>query len=261
MKRRWRRILLALGIVAVACASYAWFFGFQTMMVLEMRWMARRAPVVRETPRALPDLSVSSAPGRKLSYFGYQFEVPWDDLDESKTKLYPNRVALAFRSGKSLVFSIAPPRYFITVVESMGKKDALRQIYGDAPLQSDYAMNRLILGANPDQVTLLTPRKEIVGTSILLVMKAIMVPEESGIFSLQTAGFQGFQYGNPQSGPRHVVANLFADDDGLEFIFGGQGKGYPLGISQADINRVLQTVRTTREKPSGRPSSPGSLAR
>jgi len=37
----------------------------------------------------LKDTSVSEAPGTKLSYFGYEFEVPWSDLDESQTKLYP----------------------------------------------------------------------------------------------------------------------------------------------------------------------------
>jgi hypothetical protein len=89
---------------------YAWFFGFQTAMVLEARVIARRAPVVRETPHILSDLSLSKTPGRRLSYFGYDFEVPWDDLDESKTKLYPTRVVLVFRSGKAMIFSTAPPR-------------------------------------------------------------------------------------------------------------------------------------------------------
>jgi hypothetical protein len=50
------------------------FFGIQTFCALEARNTARKLPVVSNTPVALSDLSISQAPGKKLSYFGYQFE-------------------------------------------------------------------------------------------------------------------------------------------------------------------------------------------
>jgi hypothetical protein len=40
-----------------------------------------------KTPTELKDLVISIAPGRQLSYCGYEFEVPWNDVDEQKTRL------------------------------------------------------------------------------------------------------------------------------------------------------------------------------
>ena len=261
MKRRWRRILWTLGIVVVVSFVYAWFFGFQTMMILETRWIARKSPIVRETPRALPDTSISPAHGTKLSYFGYDFEVPWDDLDLAQSKTQSNPVVLRFRSGRSLMFSSSPPRHFVDAVsKEMGQLDGFRGIYGDAPLQSDYAFWSMILAATPDQVNLFSSRKEIVGNSMLLVMKGVALPQRSGIFRVQTQGFKGFQWGDPKADPTHVVADLFADDCGLEFVFFGKTKKNPESISQAEINRVLQTVHKTEHIPSQAASRPKLVA-
>lgn len=250
MTLRGRRILLIAGIATVVLVSYAWLFGFQTAMILETRWMTRKSPAIKLVPVDLGDNSVcAAAAGTKLSYFGYEFEVPWSDLDTTQTKLYPNFVALKFRTGKSLIFSTSAPRQFVNTVISSANEDTLRQLYGDAPLQSDYAMHRLILFATPQQLTLLTPRKKLIGTSILLTMKAAAVGEEFAIYKIQGSGFQGFQYGNPQDRPRRVIAELFADNGGLGFTFGGQGQGYLLGISQPEINCVLQTVHKTTQAP------------
>jgi hypothetical protein len=82
---------------------------------------------------------------------------------------------------------------------------------------------------------------------MLLLLKATAAPEQSAIYSIQNTDFKGFQWGDPSAGPRYIVADLFADDAGLEIIFFGPGKGQPLGISQADINRVLQTVHKTAD--------------
>src|SRR5579863_9482415 len=82
-------------------------------------YAARKAlPVARIVPTELKDHSVSQAPGTKLSYLGYEFEVPWNDLDEAKTVLYPKdkpqktRVVLAFQSGLRLMVTAVPPREF-----------------------------------------------------------------------------------------------------------------------------------------------------
>jgi len=251
MTPRGRRILLIAGIATVVLASCAWLFGFQTVMILETRWLARKSPTIELVPVDLEDKSVCAAAGTKLSYFGYEFEVPWTDLDTTKTKLRPNLVGLKFRSGKSLIFATSAQRDFVKTVISSTNEDTLRQLYGEAPFRSDFEMHRLILSATPEQLTLLTPRKELVATSILLTMKAVMVGEESSIYTIQAPGFQGFQYGNPQERPRHVGAQLFADDGGLGFTFGGRGKGYPLGISQPEINCVLQSVHKTTQPPAG----------
>src|SRR5258708_18170338 len=111
MSRRWSRILIGLGVTVLVSGLYAWFFGFQTMMILGTRKIARKNPIVRQIPIALTDTSASQDPGTKLSYFGYDFEVPWDDLDQSKTKVYPTRWFLGFRSRTSWMITTAPASY------------------------------------------------------------------------------------------------------------------------------------------------------
>jgi hypothetical protein len=248
MSRRWWGILIGLGVTVLLCGLYAWFFGFQTMMMLQTRRIARHWPIVKQVPRPLSDTSVSLAPGARLAYFGYEFEIPWDDLDPGKTRLNPNRVTLGFRSGRYLMFSRMPPRYFVnTLLDQFGKEESSRVLYGDAAMQSDYAMWRLILQTTPSSVTLFSPPKDIARNSMLILIKGVAIPESSGLFTLQTQGFRGFQWGDPHQNSGHVVADLFADDAGLEFVFLGKNKQNPEGVSQAEINRVLQTVRKTKQ--------------
>jgi hypothetical protein len=238
------RILAILAAIIILGAAYLYFFGFETAMMWEAHKIGRRAPAVKLVPVALPDSSIASSEGRRLSYLGYDFEVPWNDLDETRTRLLANRVALVFHSGKTLMLSVGPPREFTNAVIGQLDRDQFRQIYGDGPLQSDYAMWQLIASTTPFKITLTTPRKEIVGAMMMLMVKAVAMPESSGFYSLETRDFKGFQWGNPDAHPRHIVADLFSDDAGMEFIFPEQ-KGHPLDVTQAEINRVLQSVHKT----------------
>lgn len=241
------RILLILGSLAVFGAIYLWFFSIATMFVIETRYIAWKAPIVKKAPVELTDLSISQAPGRKLSYLGYEFEVPWDDVDEDKTKQTGKMQVIAFRSGNAILFSKMPPKEFVNTFLSMTKENAtgLRAIYGEDALQSDYSFTRLILETTPESVTLLGSRKDSVGSAMLLVIKGIMIPRggESGIFRIRTSKLQGFQYGNPQSRPKSMEVTLFGDDGGIAFLFAQKEKGPGLPITQAEINRVVQTLR------------------
>jgi hypothetical protein len=78
---------------------------------------------------------------------------------------------------------------------------------------------------------------------VLLMGKAICVPGDpnSGIFVVQGKEFKGFQYGRPQNPPKQLSIELFPADGHLDLIF-GQKKNEPTVISQADINRIVQTI-------------------
>jgi len=73
---KWMRVLVGLGIAVLACGIYLWFFGVQTFMALEARYIARKMPVVKKVPVELPDLSASQASGKKLSYLGMSLKFP-----------------------------------------------------------------------------------------------------------------------------------------------------------------------------------------
>jgi hypothetical protein len=76
------------------------------------------------------------------------------------------------------------------------------------------------------------------------MMKATTLPlgAESGVFSLSTNEFKGFQYGSPQNPPKHLSVELFKSDGHVDILFGQKLNG-PTTISQADVNRVVQSVR------------------
>ncbi|HXL22808.1 MAG TPA: hypothetical protein VOA78_10095 [Candidatus Dormibacteraeota bacterium] len=243
---RWTRVLSLFGIVVVACITYLWFFGTQTFFVLEAYSVARKLPFVRRTPIEQTDLSISQAPGLNLSYFGYEFEVPWTDIDREKTKILGgNKAIIAFRSGNVLSVWSAPPHEFMNGLFEQGKidRDTFRKVYGDEALQSDYNFQRLILETTPDKITLFSSKKTVVSHSVVLMLKAISVPGDpnSGIFAIQGKEFRGFQYGRVQNPPKQLSVELFPENGHLDLLF-GQKKNGPAVISQADINRIVQTI-------------------
>lgn len=245
-----QRIFLVWANVFLVAGFYVWYFGAATLFVLETRYVEWKSPIVKKIPVELTDLSVSQAPGLKLSYFGYEFEVPWDDLDEGKIKQVGKMKMqrIAFRSGNVILFSRTAPKEFVQTFLSTAKADPdnARKLWGEEALQSDYSLHRLILEATPGQVSLFTRREDAARGAMLLVTKGVMVvPKggESGIFRVRTGGFQGFQYGDPQSRPKSLNVEIFADDGGLNFIFAQRGEGPSPAITQAEINRVIQTVR------------------
>jgi hypothetical protein len=240
------RVLVGLGIAVLVCGTYLWFFGVQTAFSLEARYIARKMPVVKKAPVKLPDLSISQASGKKLSYFGYEFEIPWDDIDEAKSRtIGGNRAIIAFRSGNVLSVWSGSPREFVNTVLSSGKidPDAFRQIYGDEALQSDYAFHRIMLETTPDKITPFISTRQAVSGAMLLLMKGISAPRgaDSGVFVVRAGEFTGFQYGRPLNPPGGLSVELFADSGSLDFIFGQKVNGSTV-ISQPDINRILQTL-------------------
>lgn len=249
MSRRGR-IALSAGSVVVACFVYLWFFGIQTFSVIEARRLARKQPVVMLTPAELPDLSISQAPGTKLSYFGYEFEVPWNDVDPAKTKVAEvNKpfaiVVIGFRSGNVISFWSAPSNGLIGKLAADAKVDkkALEGFFGEEAAESDYSMQRAILEATPDKVSLLVPKRRAMQQEMFLIIKANTIARgaESGIYSVRTKEFQGFQYGRPQNPPKPLRTELFGNNEHLEIRFGQEANGLTT-ISQSDINRIIQSI-------------------
>jgi hypothetical protein len=250
MTKRQRKLVIWANVFIVT-GFCVWHFGVAALFVVESRYVGWKFPLVKKTPMELTDVSISQVEGRKLSYFGYEFEVPWGDLDEGKGKRIGKGQLIAFRSGNALLFSKAAPKEFVQTFLSATKvgPEKVRSLWGEEALKSDYSLHRLILEATPGEVTLFTRREDAVRNSMLIFFKGIMTPRggESGIFRMRTDKFQGFQYGDPQVRPKALDVEIFADDGGLEFVFEQRGEGPAPTITQAEINRVIQTVRKLPE--------------
>jgi hypothetical protein len=141
---------------------------------------------------------------QKVSHFGYDFELPWDDIDEQKDKTTGTIHVSAFRSGNAFWFSTFPPKNFVNLImkESNLDTQGFRQLYGDEAFESDYNFHKKMLQTTPSEITPFVSRREAAGGMILLLLKATSMPKaDSGIFSIRTAGFDGFQFEAPPGAP------------------------------------------------------------
>ncbi|HEV3253084.1 MAG TPA: hypothetical protein VG033_01670 [Candidatus Acidoferrales bacterium] len=240
-----KRIFVPLGIAVVVAGVYLWFFGVQTMCAFTVRYSYRKTPDVSKIPVALTDLSISGVPHRKVSYFGYEFELPWDDTDEQKDKTIGQIHVSAFHSGNAFWFSTFPPKAFVNEIMKTANLDArgFRQVYGDEAFESDYGFMSRMLRVTPEGITPFVSRKQAVAGQMLLLIKAISMPKaDSGIFSIGTQEFRGFQYENPQSRPFRITVELYSNDGGVDLMFLQKAGGSAPNISQAEINRVIQSI-------------------
>jgi hypothetical protein len=246
-----RRIL-----ITVICTVAAIIVAVRLIAPIALSfYAARRVPAIaRVVPTELQDRSISQIPGMRLSYVGYEFEIPWDDLDESKTQLYPKdkpaktRAVLNFRSGLRVMVTAIPPR---EMADECTKGDfkmppqALPAVFGRGAEASDYTFVNNVYEFTPDKMHYWSLSDRLHAREmVLLTIKSIMptASAETGIFRVQNQAFKGFQQGNPVKHPHGVVLTLYSEDGGVEFIFSEQDYRNPLGVTQPEMNRIIETL-------------------
>jgi hypothetical protein len=225
-----RRILITLVVIF---AALCWIGPAGVL------YFAKAAPAVaRVVPTDLKDVAISSAPGRKLSYFGYEFEIPWSDFDESQSRLFPesnhhmHMAWVSFRSGLKLFIVITSrearfPDYAL-----------LKRMYEVTPDKINYWS--LIQGWGYQDARLL-----LFKSTFLQEMghpRSGSSPAETGIFNLRGQGYHGFQYGDPRSRPEVLQLRLYSDDGSVEIKFLQGTYDEPSGITQPEINRIVQSL-------------------
>jgi len=247
------RILITAGVtVAAVLASL-----YSIAPVALSFYAAKEAPAVASVvPVDLQDKSISIAPGSKLAYLGYEFEVPWTDLDETKTTLYPKekadkfRVDLRFRSGLRLVISAIPPRSWANQLSSelTASPQNLESVFGRETMSSDYRFVKTLYEFTPDKMNHWSALQGARSRQeLLLVMKSLALPKEAetGIFNLRNSDFRGFQEGNPRVRQSKILVDLYSysDQGGVELMFVQDDYQSAKGVTQAEINRVVETLR------------------
>jgi hypothetical protein len=249
--RLLRRILVTLVItLAVVFVSVEWIAP-----VALSYYGARKAPAVtRVVPTDLKDQTVSLAPGSRLSYFGYEFEVPWTDLDETQTKLYPkdkpNRVVLIFRSGLKLIVTALPPRELINGISGQlnTSPNNMDAIFGHEATLSDYNFVKTLYEFTPDTMHHWSISSRTFGREATLLILKSLAPAssaKSGIFKVHNQGFEGFQQGKAQARENGIVVNLYTDDGSVELIFTNKNNLASAEVTQPEINRIIQSLHKT----------------
>ena len=248
-----RRILVTVAIVfAVILASACWIAPVALSF-----YAAKKAPAIaRVVPTDVKDQTTSQGPGMKLSYFGYEFEVPWNDLDEAKTTLYPKdkpektRVVLGFRSGLQLIVTAVPAREFANEFATDFKMPTqqFEAVFGQGTATSDYNFVRNVYEFTPAKMhywslsTGVHDREQAV-----LIVKSLMPAKaaETGIFYVQNKDYHGFQQGDPKHRQDSLVLDLYSEDNHFEVILLQKNYHHATGVTQSEINRVIQSLRRT----------------
>lgn len=236
------RILATLSaLLAVALVTTQWIFP-----VVASIEAARKPPEnAWLVPRELPDHSIATTPGTKLFYFGYQFEVPWTDVDDSQTKTYQDMVILTFRSGLRLMFGV-------TSKDSFKKESALMSAFTGYS-GSDFEEFEELYRLTPDNLHpwVLSPKVHYRETLMLSMKSVLLFPEATtGFFYVRNSTLKGFQQGDPQAWvatyhPRSrspVLLQLFSDDGQISLTLIQKNDKSPAGVFQADINRIVASL-------------------
>ena len=249
-----RRILIT--VVAALAVIFVTVYGIG---VASTFWVVKKAPFARIVPIDLKDKSVSGTPGTKLSYVGYEFEVPWNDLDETQTKLYPTnkpektRVDLHFRSGLRMLVSAIPTREWANTFVTEFKVPPQK---AEAAIKSDYSFTKNLYELTPDKMHYwaLSPNVHT-REAFWLMIKSVVLSNSaaSGIFNLQNQSFRGFQQGNPQTRSGGILVHLYSDDGSVEMIFSQKDYKNSTGITQPEINRIVQSMRKAPQNESTAP--------
>jgi hypothetical protein len=254
-----KRVLIWFSALLGVLALYLYFFGPQTAFAL-MAWnTGRKMPSAKVVPVELNDVSINHAPGTTLSYFGYAFEIPWKGIDAAKSKTIGTIQLITLQSHMAILVSSIPPRAFVASVAKMAGGDKiLEREYGDFMVSSDYNFQRAMLNTTPRTVSPFGSRAADVRGSMLLLMKAISMPSQgsSGIFSVKNQYFRGFQYGDPRTSTGKFSVDLFDDEGGVEFILTCNGLCTAPAITQADINRISQSLVRASPAPVGPAAKP-----
>jgi hypothetical protein len=252
--RLLRRILTTVVItLAVIFAAVRWIAPVALSF-----YAAKKVPsIARIVPTELKDHSVSQAPGVKLSYFGYEFEVPWSNLDESKAILYPKdkpektRVVLTFRSGLRLMVTAVPAREFaneFTKEDFKMTPQKFEAVFGQGTTTSDYTFARNVYEFTPAKIHYWSLSDGVhYREQAMLIIKSIMPVKaaETGIFYVQNRDYKGFQQGDPAVRKDNLVLDLYSGDNHCEIIFLQKDYHDIAGVTQPEINRVIQSLHRT----------------
>jgi hypothetical protein len=240
-----KRIVIAVGASLLLAFAYVCLFGIQNAFALFAWNTGRKIPKVNEIPKEIADSSINRSQGTKFSKYGYEFEVPWTDVDEAKSKMGINSCLLSFNSGIRMTFTVEPARAFVeNFASKSGGEELLRRRFGDEAISSDYNFYRLMLTTTPANVHAFSSREDATKTWVMLTLKAIAMldPGHSGTYFFRTANFQGFQFGTPGNASKVVINDLLDDEGNAEFVF-VDVQGQPTRIIQADINRTIQSLK------------------
>ncbi|MGH9773337.1 MAG: hypothetical protein ACRD50_00135 [Candidatus Acidiferrales bacterium] len=238
---------IVLAILAVVIAVLAMKFGFQTIQVVDARylWLSKH-PELRQVPIPLPAPAAqpSSNPGVPLSEFQFKFDSPWGaakDIHEG-----PGYASFEFSSGQRIIFY--DPATLLDALHAMrteSQSEYLQasQVFGASLFASNFDMYQAVFSASPEQFTSFMPAQDAERLRTLLDWKMRLATNgETGIESFEARNLRGFLLGDPSSA-RYVLVKAFdTQDRTYQFIFTARPDAAARPTT-AEIVGILSTFR------------------
>ncbi|MGB6429391.1 MAG: hypothetical protein WBF06_02315 [Candidatus Acidiferrales bacterium] len=243
-----RRIPCAFLRVAILIFMLAILFnllGPPTAIFFAARWEARRDPAVKVVPRPLADYSVSNSPGTELSYFGYEFEVPWSGPFKQTVFGKGGIVQLRFESGQYLSFTALTNHAGLLteiVQDNSMNFQWLQPVFGDLLNRSAYDQYAAMLNTTPQSIRAFGPRADAARGMILLTFKAIATSPQltTGVFSFELPDKRGFETGDPRKSRRIDLEIFGTGGDDVEIACTTWKDS--VRFSQPELNRILTSL-------------------
>jgi hypothetical protein len=171
--------------------------------------------------------------------FNVEFKTPWGKgTVNERTKNSTVLKQIEFKNGKSLLISINRE----SVKEELSNtydKEVIAQLEAvmSEKLNSGYEFMNYIYSSTPEQITLNTRLKEAQSISRAVILKTVMLPSLSQIYSFEKPGIKGFQFGEYTNADTNVTIHLFTEKDvSYTIMMNKQHKP-----SQKDIDVILST--------------------
>jgi len=240
-------LVLSFLLPIAACGAY---FGPQAVFYLRVRQLAMpvwwsRAPV------ALMDTTASSAPGTELSYFGYKFEVPWvgvvNEAEEGRW------AKVRFAGGQEVAFANPQLSQTDPLLEHAEQDPSVSQtVLRPIHAGSRYEHLEAVLTMTPSKIAPFLSRRDFNRSRAYLEAKGTYL-EHSGatdIYHIESGSWKGFEVSGIEYNGRATIV-LFDSAD-REFNISISGGNDPRArLTQADVNRVIQSFGVTTSKPVG----------
>ena len=220
----FRRNFVSSSVVCIVLGLLVLAYSRPVAMLCLVRWHARSEPEWWVVPKPISDLTIAAAKGKKYSYFGYEFDTPWTELDQER-KLQSIAI-LNFSSGAFV--SILDPAGGVdelSVLKAEAAKSGtdIKTVFGEEVTHSNYALRSKILNLTPRDLRLSWSRQEMVSHSILLILKSIETKRfNGGLYSIQTESLHGFQEGSPSEDKMVVIETWDPGDRKIEVWLGSK---------------------------------------
>jgi hypothetical protein len=193
-------------------------------------------------PKPLADVSITQTAGRTFALYGYQFEVPWNEVTREE---YFKSVDRVYFSNGFVLVVYAPAQSFLAVLTGEGTKNetALKKLFGEDATHSNYALRSKILNLTPRDLQPSFSRRKMAASSVLIMLKPIWTGYAKGdLYSFETESLRGFQQGDPTRDKTITIDAFDTYDHEIELSV-GRTQGASQDVSQSEINRIIYSLR------------------